>query len=206
MTGHFVFESDTNQQTMLRLTLKPSQVGPFFPPINQGIPGTTFQEKIVNTEVDNQQIMTNEQFEQLKKIKFKNGLLLVNPALFDSHEKLKSTKRGRLLLSKSLGQLFQVMSLIKEVRFVKTYEFLTSKSFEDYKDLLFQLPTISNQREKVKTEISLITSKLDAVESEFECRKCHSFNTVAIEKQTRSADEASTVKVKCLDCTHVYRL
>lgn len=204
---YFVFVLDTNLPTMLRLTLKPPQPGTFFlPQINQGIQERTYQQKVVETKIANEQIVSNEQFEQLKKIKFKDESLLINPALLGPHEQLKATKKGRLLLSKSLGQAFEVMALVKELGFDKTYEFLTSKEFKDYADLLFNFPTISNQKEKVKTEIALITSKLNAVESEFECRKCHSFNTLAIEKQTRSADEASTVKVKCLDCSHVYRL
>jgi DNA-directed RNA polymerase subunit M/transcription elongation factor TFIIS len=47
--------------------------------------------------------------------------------------------------------------------------------------------------------MEVFKSKLEVSAGE-KCKKCGSENTISISAQTRSADEAQTIKIQCLDC------
>lgn len=53
---------------------------------------------------------------------------------------------------------------------------------------------------KIKRDMALASSKIEASTDLFTCRKCKSTRCTYYELQTRSADEPMTIFVTCLDC------
>lgn len=53
---------------------------------------------------------------------------------------------------------------------------------------------------KMKRDMSMASSKIEASTDLFTCKKCHSTRCTYYELQTRSADEPMTIFVTCLDC------
>jgi DNA-directed RNA polymerase subunit M/transcription elongation factor TFIIS len=53
---------------------------------------------------------------------------------------------------------------------------------------------------KIKRDISKFTNKMEASTDMFTCRKCKSKRCTYYELQTRSADEAATLFITCIDC------
>jgi transcription elongation factor S-II len=53
---------------------------------------------------------------------------------------------------------------------------------------------------KMKRDASKYTNSIQASTDMFVCKKCKSRNSTFYEMQTRSADEASTIFITCLDC------
>jgi DNA-directed RNA polymerase subunit M/transcription elongation factor TFIIS len=53
---------------------------------------------------------------------------------------------------------------------------------------------------KMKRDMSLTSSKIEASTDLFTCKKCQSTRCTYYELQTRSADEPMTIFVTCLDC------
>ena len=113
---------------------------------------------------------------------------------------------------------YEVMWLIVKLGYQTTYNFLAidwNKRFielnskmgkaelntEDIrKTILFDNPLMESSREKFLVDMEIFRNKPEVVVGGETCRKCNSDSTIAVESQTRSADEAQTIKIRCLQC------
>jgi transcription elongation factor S-II len=59
---------------------------------------------------------------------------------------------------------------------------------------------------KVKQEYNLLHMRVEAKTTLYKCSKCKNNKTTYSEMQTRSADEAITIFVQCLVCSHKWRM
>jgi transcription elongation factor S-II len=59
--------------------------------------------------------------------------------------------------------------------------------------------------EKIKKENNKFTNNIQASTDMYTCRKCKSKRCTFFEAQIRSADEASTIFITCLDCGHNFK-
>lgn len=110
---------------------------------------------------------------------------------------------GMPLLTKQVT--YEVLALIKEQGFNAAYEFLTSKSWEEEKELILALPNLHNARERAQRDVVLSQEKIKAITGTHRCTNCGSSRTVTVEKQIRSCDEPTTQIVTCTDCGYKKR-
>ena len=101
--------------------------------------------------------------------------------------------------------IYEMTWLLKEVGYEKTYNFLSTDwekvlgEMNIRKKMLFENPLMTKTKEKFALDMEIYRNKVDVEKGE-PCRRCRSENTIAAEKQTRSADEAATIKISCLSC------
>ena len=129
--------------------------------------------------------LSEEQINKLKELKFKNEENILNDKT-----------------------IYTILSLIKEMSFEKTYEYLKSKEWNSIKEIVFSSPLFKKERNKVLIEKSLITSSVKSIEGIIQCKKCSSKRVITTIHQRRRADESSTVKVRCLNinCKYTFTL
>jgi len=74
------------------------------------------------------------------------------------------------------------------------------------KDIGWGHPEMNEIRMRYKEFDDFLTSPPEVEEGVLECKKCGSKKTFSFSKQTRSADEATTVFVRCANCSAAFRL
>ena len=80
------------------------------------------------------------------------------------------------------------------------YEFLKQKKF------LYENDIFQDISEMIQEEENFIVSPPKLSEGIMVCKFCKSRKTISYERQTRSADEQSTIFVKCMDCSKSFRM
>jgi len=91
-------------------------------------------------------------------------------------------------------------------------EYLTHPKVNDIfskiknKELSWKHPGFDDIKRKYQEFDDFITSPPEVEEGVIECKKCGSKKTFSFSKQTRSADEATTVFVRCANCNSAFRL
>ncbi len=80
------------------------------------------------------------------------------------------------------------------------YEYLKNKRF------LYENDIFQEIAEMIKEEENFIICPPKLSEGIMICKFCKSKKTISYEKQTRSADEQSTIFVKCMDCSKSFRM
>ena len=94
--------------------------------------------------------------------------------------------------------IFDLVGAIVEQGYDSTYRYLTSQQFENAKQIIDNLPMLEATRIKFTKDLENLQAATN--EGLYQCGDCGSENTFYREAQTRSADEATSVKVKCYDC------
>lgn len=136
---------------------------------------------------DGTPLVTEEQVEQLIDLKFKSG--------------------QPILSLEERWFIYEIVWLLNVSGFDLTYNYLSTdweKVFGPHnirKKMLFENPLMSSAKEKAAIDMEIFRTKID-VEMGEPCRRCKSTSTIAFEKQTRSADEAMTIKISCLSCSY----
>ena len=100
---------------------------------------------------------------------------------------------------------YEIAWLLRETGYEKTYNFLSTNweevlGSEDIRNkMLFENPLMSPAKDKFIKDMNIYKEKI-TVEAGEKCKKCGSTETISVTKQTRSADEAATIKITCLSC------
>jgi DNA-directed RNA polymerase subunit M/transcription elongation factor TFIIS len=108
----------------------------------------------------------------------------------------------KILTLESPGFFYEIVWMIKQLGYSATYAFLNKEWPEDYnirKKMIFESPLLEKNREKLLADMTVYQNQND-VEMGEPCKRCGSENTVAVGKQSRSADEAETIKIWCGSC------
>jgi len=105
---------------------------------------------------------------------------------------------------------YEIIWLLKEVGYEKTYNFLSVDwekilGEEDIrKKMLFENPLMRPSKDKFLLDMNIYKEKI-SVEAGEKCRKCGGAETISISKQTASADEQVSIKLRCLSCKFSWR-
>jgi len=130
-------------------------------------------------------ILTNEQIKNLTGLKFSNGENILN--------------------LEDRNFLYEIVWLIKEKGYDIAYNFLSADwekvlgSHNIRKKMLFENPLMEPAKDKFYLDMNIYKTRVE-VEAGEKCRKCGSTETISLTKQTRSADEAATIKITCINC------
>lgn len=116
---------------------------------------------------------------------------------------LNFVNNGPILTMEDRYFIYEVLGMLKKVGYEETYKFLNQGweySLGIRKKMLFESPLMRRAREKFQVDMEIYRNKPDPVTHGEKCLKCQSDSTISITTQTKSSDEISTIKVKCLQC------
>ena len=162
---------------------------PDLPKLTKGSTSSSGNKGMVSTllaiKKNGKSILTNDQARELSSLKFRDG-------------------EYRLTLE-DRNFVYEIVWLLKEVGYEKTYNFLSADwekvlgSHNIRKRMLFENPLLDRARDKFILDMDIFKTTVQ-VEAGEKCRKCGSEETISVTMQTRSADEASTIKHVCVAC------
>jgi DNA-directed RNA polymerase subunit M/transcription elongation factor TFIIS len=138
---------------------------------------------LMNVKVGGKSILSGDQAKQLANLKFDNG-------------------EYRLTLE-DRNFVYEIVWLLKEVGFDKTYNFLSTNwekvlgSHNIRKRMLFENPLLDRARDKFILDMDIFKTQVQ-VEAGEKCRKCGSEETISVVSFIRSLDEPPRIAVKCL--------
>ena len=104
--------------------------------------------------------------------------------------------------------IFHFVGSVMESTFEETYDdlkYTLEMKVQNYSEYFFASKAMKNSRHKADLFLEISRGKYDVGEGSFKCSKCGSNETVAIERQTRSADEPMTIFVTCIHCNNHWR-
>ena len=100
---------------------------------------------------------------------------------------------------------YEILWLLKEVGYEKTYNFL-SADWEKVlgeenirKKMLFENPLMTPAKDKFILDMHIYKEQI-SVEAGEKCKRCGSVETISIAIQSRAADEAVNIKLYCVSC------
>ena len=135
-------------------------------------------------------ILTNDQAKELSSLKFRDG-------------------EYRLTLE-DRNFIYEIMWLLKEVGFDKTYNFLSADwekvlgSHNIRKRMLFENPLLDRARDKFILDMDIFKTQVQ-VEAGEKCRKCGSEETISVFEYLRSLDEPPVQRCSCVFCGNKWR-
>lgn len=144
-----------------------------------------------------------------KKVKDVSSILTklggISKSEADTLTALKFSDGEKVLSLEEIWFIYEVIWMLKEVGYEKVYNFL-SVNWEKVlgkmnirKKMLFENPLMEKTKEKFALDMEIYRNKVDVEKGE-PCKRCRSENTISIEKQVARADEAATIKIRCLSC------
>ena len=129
-----------------------------------------------------------------------------------SLESLKFQRGDNILTLEDRPFIYEIVGMLSILDFPIVYNFLNAgweKAFGAETDLrrkiIFENPLLEKSKDKLAMDMEIYRSKVEVTIGAFDCRKCHSQETLSVMSQTRSADEAATIKVTCLQCNHKWK-
>lgn len=141
----------------------------------------------------------------LSSIKKEDGTDLITISEAENLSNLKFENGENILTLQDKNFLYEIIWMLTKVGYEKTYNFLSTNWEKIFgpqnirKKILFENPLLAPAREQFDLYMEIFKSKIEVSAGE-KCKKCKSENTISISAQTRSADEAQTIKIQCLEC------
>lgn len=133
-------------------------------------------------------ILSDEQLDKLTQLKYSNGMLLFN-----------------IKMGQDYDTLYNILQMIMDYGYNKTYEYLTSKPWLTPDDIFFGLPYFNTSKENTNRSNERYHDILEIGVGFAICKICKGFNTIPTqEKQTKASDESSQIKLQCLDCNRSF--
>ena len=108
---------------------------------------------------------------------------------------------------------YEIVNMLNQADYEIVYNFL-SAGWEDVFDtpglpinklrrkMLFENPLMQPAKERLALDMEIFRNRVDVSKGAVDCKKCGSDETIAVEKQVRSADEPMTIRVTCLQCQY----
>ncbi len=147
------------------------------------------------TDPNGDRLLTDDQIRQLIQIKLANG----------NHFFSISTDENR-------SYLFSLVGDLNKYGFEPIYNDLLGgrdgkgDPFTERKEYYYSIsPSMGEARHKARIDSEIYRDKVETSEGAFTCGKCGSRETIAVERQTRSADEPMTVTGVCVHCENTLR-
>ena len=107
--------------------------------------------------------------------------------------------------------VYEIVNMIDKLGYDRVYNFL-NVDWEKIvgpgagirKRIIFENPLLDPSKERMEMDMEIFRSRVDVSKGAVNCKRCGSEETLSVEKQTRSADEPMTVRVRCLQCDYVW--
>lgn len=148
----------------------------------------------------------------LPSMKKENGSPLVTPNQAIALTELKFDSGDKILTLEDRPFVYEVANMLGKMDYDIVYNFLNAgweKVFGSgagiRKKIIFENPLLSKSKDKLAMDMEIYRNKIDVESGAFDCRKCQSKETLSVARQTRSADEATSVFVSCLSCGYKWR-
>jgi DNA-directed RNA polymerase subunit M/transcription elongation factor TFIIS len=108
--------------------------------------------------------------------------------------------------------VYEVVNMLNELNYEQVYNFLSTdwetvfgSMHNIRRKIIFDNPLMAPARDKFQLDMEIFRTRVDVTKGAVDCRKCGSEETISMEKQTRSADEPTSVYVFCTQCKHKWR-
>ena len=146
----------------------------------------------------------------LSKINKPDGSPVVNYDELLKLTTLQNAENDALLSLEDRYFIYEIINMVDKLSFPDAYKFLLNE-IENNKTLpinylrrkiLFDSPLLEPAKNRMELDMEIFRDTIDVTVGAVDCKKCGSSETMATEKQQRSADEPMTIKVTCLQCKH----
>lgn len=144
----------------------------------------------------------------LVRLKNSNGGLLLDYNQALALTALKFERGDNILTLEDRPFVYEVVNMLYNLDYEIVYNFLNAgwdKVFGSSSNLrnkiIFENPLLEKSKDRMAMDMEIYRNKIE-ITGGVNCKKCNSKETLSIESQTRSADEALTVRVKCLACNY----
>lgn len=121
---------------------------------------------------------------------------------------LKFSNDEPILTLEDRNFVYEIVNLLMKKGFDVTYNFLNQDwekevglSYDTRKRILFRNPLYEEMELKFINDTNFYKNRIEVSAGE-KCKKCGSIETISVEKQCRSGDEISSIRVTCLQCRH----
>jgi DNA-directed RNA polymerase subunit M/transcription elongation factor TFIIS len=121
---------------------------------------------------------------------------------------LKFSNDEPVLTMEDRGFVYEIVNLLMTVGYEDTYNFLKMNWEEKFglspntrNMIIFENPLFETLKIKFINDTNFYKNKIEVSAGE-KCKKCGSIETISAERQCRSGDEAVSIRVTCLQCTH----
>ena len=158
------------------------------------------------------EIKTQSLVDILVSVKKEDGEPLVSYNQSLALTSLKFSRGDTILTLEDRPFVYEVVNMLNDLEYELVYNFLNAgweKIFGSgaglRKKILFENPLLNAAREKMDMDMEIFRNKIDVAKGSVNCKRCGSEETLSVERQIRSADEASTVTVFCVQCKYKWR-
>ena len=137
-----------------------------------------------------------------------------------SGEKLVSYNQATALVSIKLGGgsdyiltmedrpfIYEIINMLYTLDYEIVYNFLSTNWETVFgadpnirKKILFENPLMGPAKTRQDMDMEIFRGQIQVVQGAVDCRRCGSGETLSLEKQNRGADEATSIRVTCLQC------
>lgn len=141
----------------------------------------TLESLFAQLKKDDKALLDAEQIKKLTSLKFSDG----EPVLSLENRPF----------------VYEIASLLLKTDWDTVYSFLQSKQENLKTAIIMSFPTMKDTETKFLNNINIYKNTIEVTAGE-KCKKCGSIETISVEKQTRSQDEAASIRITCLQCRH----
>lgn len=116
---------------------------------------------------------------------------------------LRYPNNSSVLSLDKIDVFYEIIGFLRMRPYEEVVEYLREVLREE--DVITNLPTLQSSRDKIMVNLYLLLQREIGVKGVERCKRCGSNEVVFAEKQTRSADEPTTVFIRCVQCGNRWR-
>lgn len=161
-----------------------------------------------STGLDFPQVQIQSLVNVLTSLKKEDNTPLVNYDQALALTNLKFETGDNILTLEDRPFVYEIINMLHTLGYEIVYNFLSVGwekvlgSYDLRKRILFENPLLNKPKSKMDMDMEIYRNKIDVGIGAVNCPRCHSQETMSVEKQTRSADEQTTVRCTCLMCKY----
>ena len=129
--------------------------------------------------------------------------LFADPIQAEAIRSLRTSDDQSFFTLQNKARFMDARALVRKYGFEYTLKFL--QGLPNAEAILTESPLLESTRQQHQLEDELVVRKEDVTENEYTCGKCTGRRVARWIKQTRSADEAPTVFLRCTTCNNRWR-
>lgn len=145
----------------------------------------------------------------LVKMKNKDGGLLMDYNQALALTSLKFERGDNILTLEDRPFVYEVVNMLSNLDYEIVYNFLNAgweKVFGSSSNLrnkiIFENPLLEKSKDRMAMDMEIYRNKIDIGTGVYDCKRCGSKETLAVERQVRASDEPASVFVSCTQCKY----
>lgn len=145
----------------------------------------------------------------LIRLKNSNGSLLLDYNQALTLTALKFERGDNILTLEDRPFVYEAVNMLYNLDYEIVYNFLNAgwdKVFGASSNLrnkiIFENPLLEKSKDRMAMDMEIYRNKIDIGVGSINCPKCHSMETLAVERQVKRADEPASIFCSCTQCKY----